>query len=303
MSKTIWNDLPFSIVDAHHHLWDLDAVSYPWLMAKGVKRFFGDPAPIQKNYLVENFKTDFGNVPIEKSVHIQVGSADTLAETTWLQNCSENEKFPHAMVAYCDLESSNRDLQLDGLQAFNALRGIRQIIGRHPEEDAQHGTDSLLSDPNWSAGLIELAKRDLSFDLQLIPDQLEPAFEVFSQVENLKVAICHAGSPWYRDPEGWAMWKNGLRKFSELPNVVCKISGLGMFDRKWTVASLRPVFDTVIEIFGVERCMFGSNFPVDKLYGGYEDLWLAYLELCNELSNDEKALLFNQNATQFYRLD
>lgn len=293
-----------TIIDAHHHLWDLNAVHYPWLAAKGVKRFFGDPTPIQKNYLPADFKADIGDLPIRKSVHIQVGAADDqhLAESQWVQSKVDNSDYPTALVAYCALEKTDRSSMLDQLHELDALRGIRQIVGRAPQEDKQTGTDALIGNTDWQRGLRDLAQRGLRFDLQLIPDQMEAMYTVLSGIDQLPVAICHCGSPWYRDVEGWLMWKQGLSKLASLPNTVCKISGLSMFDHSWTVDSLRPVVDTVIEIFGTERCMFGSNFPVDKLHTDYQSLWHAYFTLTEQYSADEREHLFNQTCANFYSL-
>ncbi len=295
---------PFTIIDAHHHLWDLDAVHYPWLAAKGVKRFFGDPTPIQKNYLPDDMRADIGELPVEKTVHIQVGAASDqhLAETAWLQGMADTHKLPNAIVAYCELENANRGKTLDQLQNFAAVRGIRQIVGRSPNENRQTGSGALLNNEQWLEGLKELVRRGLSFDLQLIPDQMEQAYTVLSQVEKLPVALCHCGSPWYRDTDGWQLWQSGLRRLASLPNVQCKISGLGMFDSNWTLDSLKPVFDTVLEIFGPERCMFGSNFPVDKLYRDYQTLWKSYIQLCKALTDTERRQMFSDNCQRFYRL-
>lgn len=302
-------DLPYPIYDAHHHFWDLETVHYPWLATKGIVRFFGDPAPIQKNYLPEDLRADIGSLPVEKSVHIQVGAGDDqhLLETQTVQAMSDNGGLADAIVAFCALESTQRAAELDELQKIPNVRGVRQIVGRSPEEDRQTGTGSLLHDPEWLAGLRELEQRSLSFDLQLIPDQMQRAAEVFAQVPGLPVALCHCGSPWYRDSKGWQVWIDGLQSLAALPNCHCKISGLSMFDHNWTVASLRPIIDAVLEIFGAERCMFGSNFPVDKLHTSYQRLWLAYLEIVDAhqpaLSEIQKRALFKDNCAAFYRLD
>jgi predicted TIM-barrel fold metal-dependent hydrolase len=135
---------------------------------------------------------------------------------------------------------------------------------------------------------------------------MEQAAEVFSQVPNLQVTICHCGSPWYRDDEGWRMWRKGLISLASLPNIHCKISGLSMFDHNWSVETLRPVIETVISIFGSERCMFGSNFPVDKLHTNYQRLWQAYLEITRSispaLSEHQIRGLFKENCATFYRI-
>ena len=305
-------DTPFVIYDAHHHFWDLNAVHYPWLATKGIKRFFGDPAPIQKNYLPDDLKSDFGNLPVEKTVHIQVGADESqhLLESQMVQSLADSSGLANAIVSYCALEQPERSARLDEYSRLNNFRGVRQIVGRSPEEDKQTGTNSLLYSDAWLEGLKDLQKRGLSFDLQLIPDQMSRAAEVFSQVPDLSVALCHCGSPWYKDTKGIALWQNGLKKLAELPNVHCKISGLSMFDHNWTVDSLQPIVATVINIFGPERCMFGSNFPVDKLHTSYDRLWNAYFEILESvlfnsefLSSSQKQQLLRDNCARFYRLD
>ncbi|MFT7528849.1 MAG: putative TIM-barrel fold metal-dependent hydrolase [Arenicella sp.] len=299
---------PYPIYDAHHHLWDLAIVDYPWLTTRGIVRFFGDPAPIQKNYLVEDLKSDIGMLPVQGSVHIQVGADATqhLLESQTVQSFADASNLANGIVAFCALEHPDRNAMLDSLSELNNFRGVRQIVGRSPEEDKQTGTGSLLNNPEWLEGLYELERRSLSFDLQLIPEQMQQAAEVFAQVPSLSVAVCHCGSPWYRDKKGWALWKDGLTSLAELPNIHCKISGLSMFDHHWTVDSLRPIIDTVLDIFGAERCMFGSNFPVDKLHTSYERLWMAYLEIVESYrparSESQKRALFKDNCAAFYRL-
>lgn len=286
-------------VDAHHHLWDLQAVHYPWLMDRGQKRFFGDPTPIQKDYLAEDFLSESDRYRPGASVHIQVGAENALDETRWLHGDLD---FPQAVVAYCDLEATNSIEQIEAQQAFSRVRGVRQIVGRHAQEDLKHGSHALLSNPSWLRGLKELARGDLSFDLQMIPPQAEAAFAVLKKVEELPVALCHCGSPWDQSRSGLENWRRGLRMLAQLPNVYCKVSGLGMFNPEWTEAELRPLILDVIEIFHPERVMFGSNFPVDKLYRSYGAYWDAYVHTTRAFSSDEKHALFCQTATDFYRL-
>ncbi|MEQ8692141.1 MAG: amidohydrolase family protein [Pseudomonadales bacterium] len=288
-------------VDAHHHLWALKAVHYPWLMATGQRRFFGDPTPIQRDYRVDDFLGEPGPFTPAASVHIQVGAQDPLAETAWLNN---QLPFPHALVAFCDLAADDVDAQLAAqLSCAQArLRGVRQIVGRHEGEDELHGTDRLLSNPRWLSGLRLLESHALSFDLQLTPGQMVDALRVFERVPELPVALCHAGSPWDQSQEGLRRWRRGLEHFAELPNSVCKLSGLGMFKPDWILEDLKPVVMTVIDVFSPTRVMFGSNFPVDKLYRPYADYWSAYYKLTQGFSERERQAMFVGTARRFYRL-
>ena len=147
-----------------------------------------------------------------------------------------------------------------------------------------------------------LQKCDASFDLQMVPPQMTRVLALLRQVPSLRVALCHCGSPWDQSAAGLDAWRRGLAALAELPGVVCKVSGLGMFNPQWTVAELRPLILDVIEIFGPGRVMFGSNFPVDKLYNSYEALWDAYVDITASFSSAECHQMFYQTAAEFYAI-
>ena len=293
---------PAEVIDAHHHLWDLQAVDYPWLRAGGVRRFFGDPTPIQRDYLPADFRADAAGLRVAGSVHVQVGAAPaaSVAETVWLQAQAEKTGLPSAIVAFADLT----DPRLDAALAAHAgasprLRGIRQIVSRHPSEDGPTGSLSLLDDARFLAGLRRLADHELSFDLQLSAPLLGGAARRLAEVPELRVALCHAGSPWDRSPEGLQAWRRGLADMAALPNCYAKISGLGMFDPQWTPASLAPIIEGVLAAFGPARTMWGSNFPVDKLYRSYRELIDA---VARQVPRDMHEAVFAGTARAFYRL-
>ena len=286
-------------IDAHHHLWDLSAVTYPWLMERGARRFFGDPSPIQRDYLLPEFRADAAAQGISGSVHIQVGAADGWAEAQWVQaQADANPGWPLAQVVFCDLAAPDREAHLDRFQTLPTLRGARQIVGRAPGEDAVTGTNRLLSDPAFVDGLKSLAARGLSFDLQLTPALIPATADVLEQVPDLPVALCHAGSPHDRSAQGLRDWATRLERLSALPNVTCKLSGLGMFDHGWSVGTIRPIVETCLAQFGPARTMFGSNFPVDSLYSSYAALATAYDTL---IPADMQPQVFGTTAHGFYR--
>lgn len=292
------------IIDAHHHLWDLDACHYPWLMERGVIRFFGDPAPIQRNYLVSELRADAANYELAASVHIQVGVADgdEVSESRWLDEAAEVDGLPSALVGFCNLAAENAQQVLDDQSRIQRLRGVRHIVGRSPQEDAAYGSDTLLDNPVWIENLASLRERNLSFDLQLIPQQIERAAKVLQRLPGLQVALCHCGSPWEQSAAGLARWRAGLKQLAALPDVYCKISGLAMFNHRWSVDEIRTIVTTCIDIFGARRCMFGSNFPVDKLHKSYDEIWQAYETLASGYSDEEQERMFAGTAAAFYRL-
>ena len=294
------------IVDAHHHLWDLSANTYPWLNQRGVRRFFGDPTPIQKNYEIRDYRADIGELPVVASVHIQVGVVESASvnETRWLQqvaDTTESGGMPNAIVAYADLSAPHFETQFALHRESQNLRGIRQIVGRHPVEDHANGGERLLENRIWRKNLSVFSKAELSFDLQLLPSQLLDAFDVFAAHPDLPVAICHAGSPG-AEPEAFSTWQSGVTRWASLPQAYCKISGFGMFDPHWSARTVRRYFDVVLSAFGPDRVMLGSNFPVEKLVKPYAAVWREYDDLCTSLNREEKNRLFSINARRFYRI-
>ena len=288
------------MIDAHHHLWDLQAVHYPWLMAKGVERFFGDPTPIQRDYLIEEFQKDARSMGFAASVHIQVGAEDAWAEAKWIQDVADaNPDWPIAQVVFCDLTAVDLDSQLDRFQTLPTVRGVRQIIGRAPGEDMVTGTNDLLQSDSFKDGMAEVGQRGLSFDLQLIPELIEATAKMLARVPDTKIALCHAGSPHDRSVSGLTRWAQQLESLSALPQVRCKLSGLGMFKHAWKEADFRPIIETCLDQFGATRCMFGSNFPVDSLYSDYQRLFTAHRGIIN---SDLHADIFHNTAAQFYKL-
>ena len=296
-----------TIVDAHHHLWNLDRLAIPWLRPDSGERFFGNPAPIRKNYLSQDFTRDHGGT-IQQSVLVEAGRPQEHArqEAAWLQQVIDYPGEPAALVAQARLESADLDEQLECLRALSAFRGIRQIIGRSPAEDSKTGTGQLLEDPDWRDGLGMLEHSGASFDLQLIPPQMEKLAAILACHEDLPVALCHCGSPWQLFggySEMGPVWRSGIRKIAELPRLHCKISGLAMFSRPWREEQVAEIIETVLECFGPERCMWGSNFPVDKLHVEYSGNLDRYRNALGILSSADQAQVFGESARRFYRLE
>ena len=142
----------------------------------------------------------------------------------------------------------------------------------------------------------------LSFDLQLYPAQMADAAALAHAYPDVPIILNHAGMPVDRDEEGVRLWHRGMRELAAAPNVVVKISGLDTVDWNWTVETIRPFVLQTIELFGVSRCMFASNFPVDKLYSDFDALYAAFREITKPFSADERRMLFHDNAARYYRL-
>ena len=261
-------------------------------------------SPIAKNYHVPEFRKDAEGFPLVGTVHIQVGveKDHSVGETDWVSSQADQYDLPSAIVAFCDLTEEKAQSELDRHQTFSRLRGVRQIVGRDAVEAARNGTNALLNDIRFKEGLKNLIERGLSFDLQLTPPLLKASAKLFQQVENLPVALCHAGSLQDFSREGITDWEVGLRAFAEVPRAICKLSGFGMFNHDWTADSIRDYVLRAIDIFGPDRIAIGSNFPVDKLTGSYSKTIGSYDRITDGFSASERDAMFYRTAKSFYRI-
>ncbi|KUM43258.1 amidohydrolase family protein [Pseudomonas sp. EpS/L25] len=295
-------DLP--IIDAHHHLYDLKRNYYPWLQ-DGVKPIvFGDYTAICQSYLVEDFLADARRQNLVKSVHLDVGydPRDPVGETRWLQEMADSHGFPHGIVGYADLSRGDVADILDAHREHRNFRGIRQSLNYHPDPTKTYLDRSGVSNETaWRRGFAELAGRSLSFDLQIYYPQMEDSYQLAKAFPDTQIILDHTGMQ-VDGPAHFQAWRSAMSRLAQAPNVACKISGLGMGDWQWTSESIRPYVLAAIEIFGVERCMFASNFPVDKLFSSYDALIEAFKAITADFSYAERLRLFHDNAQGFYRL-
>jgi predicted TIM-barrel fold metal-dependent hydrolase len=295
------------VVDPHIHLWDLKTHHYPWLANPGVS-FVGDARELKHDYLLADLLREAGDIEILKVVHVEANHdpADPAEETRWLQqvaNDAASRGMPNGIVAGADLAAPNAAQVLEAHAAFANTRGIRQILNVHENKLFDYIGCHLMRDSVWRENFSLLRRHDMSFDMQLYPSQMEEAVTLAQAHADTQIIVNHAGMFVDRSSvAGYRAWRDGMRKLAGCPNVTVKISGFAMFDHQWTVESLRPYVLETIDTFGVERAMFASNFPVDRLFGSYEDLWHAYASIVADASVAEKDALFRRNAERVYRI-
>ena len=297
------------IVDAHHHLWDLNNADtkYSWLMVTEGEAFFGDYAAIRKSYLIEDYLEDAKNQNIIKSVHVQAEHDDDkpVNETAWLQNLADthSSKLPSAIVAFADFSKNNVSEILDAHQEYKNTRGIRQILSYNKDEPKySHATEDFMKDSSWVENFKHIRNRNLSFDIQIYKHQMEDAVNLANKYNDVLFILNHTGEPCYQSKEYIESWEQNMTKLAKCENVVAKISGLGMFDPQWTIDSTRIFVEKTIQIFGIERCMFASNFPVDKIFNSFDTYWNSFKEITKNYSENDKQLLFSSNAEKYYRI-
>ena len=291
------------VIDAHHHLTDLRR-SYPWLEGPAEPfRYHGDDRPLRRSYSVDDYRADARDVTLLASVHVENGAADALAETAWIDRLSRERRVPTVHVAHVDLLRPDAARLLEEHAAFPVTRGIRDILNWHPDPVYSHRErGDVMGDPVWRAGFARLEGLGLSFDLQVFPSQLAEAAALAADFPGTAIVLDHLGMPIGRDPESVAEWRAGLTAVAAQENTVVKISALGTNDHSWTRASIAPFVLETLEIFGPERAMVGSNFPVDGLYSSFTELYSAFDALTAQLSPSERLAVFAGTADRFYRM-
>lgn len=281
------------IVDPHVHIWDLRTGLYP---RREARRDAGDES--SGDYLIDDLRRDAEGIALAKAVHVEAFPTDGLAEVRHVNAlCDAAEAaLPIVIIANADLADPGADHALRQLAAIPRVRGIRQALNR-PDDDR-----NLLDEPAWTRGFGLLEGHGLSFDLQLSPEQIPAAAAVLEAHPQTRVVLNHIGWPRERGFASWRRWRDGLCRLGSLPNVQVKLSGFGMFDPSWTIESIRPFVFEALEHFGPERAMFASNFPVDRRWRPYRDLWRAYAALVEDFPDAVRSGLLGGNAERFYRM-
>jgi len=285
----------FPIVDAHQHFWDPRANYHPWLCDQPPVPFrYGDYAALRKPYLPADYFADARGHDVVKTVYVEAewNPRDPLGETEWVDALRRESGFPTAMVAQAWLDREDAANVLEHQAAFGFVRGIRH----KPAPGA-------MRDAHWRAGYALLARHGLRFDLQAPWTALADAAALCRAFPDTQLILNHAGLPADRGPEGIAGWKQALRLLARCPNAAIKISGIGVPGVRWTPEANREIVLSAIEIFGVERAMFASNFPVDRLCAKFDEIYRGFREIAGVFSESERKQLFCGNASRIYALE
>ena len=295
-----------SFVDAHHHLWDLEAnPHYPWLLNPVQPSHMGDYSALQKSYRLADYLADFGSNPPVASVHVEANwrDDDPVHETKWLQTLADRAGYPQAIVCYVDLAADDAPAVLERQAQFRNVRGVRRMVAPAGEGlPALRPGATILCDQRFLKNLKLLRRFDLSFDLQATPAIMEDAVRMADAHPDLPVALTHMGLPLDRSADGLSFWRHKLALMSRRPNVFVKLSGLAMLDPHWTPASIAANVRIVTDLFGPDRCMFGTNFPVDKLRAAPAALLTAFAASLTGFTDQERHAILAGTAARFYRL-
>jgi predicted TIM-barrel fold metal-dependent hydrolase len=287
-------ELPF--IDTHVHFHDLQNpdLYYSWLQPGWKHPILGDIEAIQaQRYWADDFMAETRFANVVKSIHVQaaLGIPDPVEETRWLQAFAYRLGHPHGIVAEVHLARPDAESVIERHLAFPNVRGVRDF-----------GEGDYPVDPAWQRGFSHLRRHELVACLDSKPETYGSIKRLAATFPDIRISLDHAGFPRKRDDEYFAYWKRELASLAEADNVIIKVSGLGMCDNRWTVDTWRPWVMACIDLFGPERTIFGTNWPVDRLYSSYPDVVDAYAVLIRDFSPDERRSMFSGNAERYFRI-
>ncbi len=295
------------VVDAHHHLWDLSQGHYPALQeGYDPETFFlGDYKPLCRDFLPPDYRQASAGCNVVATVHIEAerDRSQQVAETAWLQQMHARHGLPDAIVAHVWLDQPETGERLLQHVRHPLVRGIRSkpVTAARPDASVKHQPGSM-QDERWLRGLALLPKLGLSWDLRVPWWHLAEAAEVAAQFPKLPIALNHHGFAWDRSEAGLAQWHSAMAVLARQPNVHVKLSEFGLRDAPWEWHANARIVRDVLAIFGWQRCMFASNFPVAGLRIGFADLVSGFLRMIDHLTPDQQRAVMCDNALRFYRI-
>jgi len=295
------------IVDSHHHtIWDCES-NYPWMSAPMRPMIFGDDwSAMKQEYRIETFIADSASHNVSQSVHVQANFDITRPadETKGLQGFADQHGFPHGIVAYADLTDSNVEKTLAGHLEYANTRGIRQQVYWHPENEYWRFVDQpgfCLSNA-FRRGLSALAAHNLTFDWQGFANQFGELADLAKSHSGMRFCLVHAGMLTSLDTSTVNAWTEALEQLVPRENVFLKVSGLNTFSRALDEPLMTHVTNTALDMFGADRCFYGSNFPVERMWTTFEDYTAAQKRAMAGRSDEENAKFFHDTAKAFYRI-
>jgi predicted TIM-barrel fold metal-dependent hydrolase len=290
------------VIDSHFHIWRRQDL--PWLIGPMVPRIFGPYEPIRRDYPIAEFLADQAGAGIEKAVYVQTNWAREhfADEADWVQKTADETGWPHAIVAYADMSVGDVRPQLDRLKAIALVRGVRMQLHWHetPEYRFAPSAGQVL-EPTVRRNVAHLKDYGFSFDLQLFPAQMRDGAMLVAENPGTDFILTHAGMLTDRDETTVEAWRSGLRALAAHPNVSAKLSGLGTFVHRNDPELIHFIVAEAAALFGSGRLMFGSNFPIEKLWTDHAALIAAHRTAAAGLSQADQANIFWNTAARVYR--
>lgn len=273
-------------IDAHQHFWEFDPVRDGWITE--------EMTVIRKDFLPKDIKPVLKKNGIEGCVAVQADQSEK--ETNFLLDLAKENDFIKGVVGWIDLLKENINERLDYYSQFKALKGFRHIL--QGEKDRQ-----FMLRPDFIRGIRALKKFNFTYDILIFPDQLQHTKNFVAAFPDQKFVIDHIAKPYIIDKE-IDEWKKDITDVAKQENVYCKISGLVTEAdwKKWKEKDFVPYLDVIVESFGMDRVMFGSDWPVCLLAASYKKVKEIVENYLSSFAQQEQEKVFGQNAIEFYNL-
>lgn len=283
-------------IDAHHHLWDVDSGHHPMLSAAPVDRFWGNSGELPKHYPVGVFLADARAQNVVASVHVEAAFTPAEDEAAAMQRIADIYGFPHAFLTRIDLAAPGARARIAADAAFPNWRGIR-ITTNWPDDPTRSGADTPFADPGWRAGFAALAEARGVADIMLWPEQLNDAATLAKAFPDTQIVIEH-----FAVSEPNTVWRSGMETLAQHPNVAVKLSGPGLVRRDWSAETIGPMIRDLIDLFGCDRLMIGSNAPVDLIMASYAEIVARFDAAIAHSPESDRRKLWHDTAARIYRI-
>jgi L-fuconolactonase len=275
------------LIDSHQHFWIYDRAEYPWIR--------DDPPVLKRDYLPPDLLPELEACRLDGAVAVQ--ARQTLEESRWLLRLADEHPLVKGVVGWVDLQSNDCGAQLEELARHPRFSGVRHVV--QDELD-----DNFMLRPAFIRGIEQLEQFKLTYDLLVFPKQLPAAIALAHKFPRQKFVLDHIAKPLIRDAV-ISPWDSQIRELAKAPNVFCKISGMvtEAKHRAWNPDDFKPYMDIVLEAFGEDRLMYGSDWPVCLLSGSYQQVFDIVSDYLSQFSAETRRKILGRNAIVFYELE
>lgn len=273
------------VIDTHQHFWEYDPARHEWISE--------EMSVIRRDFLPKDLQPLLSRNGVTGCVNVQVDQTE--AETLWMLDHAAKHDFILGVVGWVDLRDKDIRDRLAYFSQFPKLKGFRHIL--------QAEAPDFMLDPAFLNGMAALKDFGFTYDILIFPRHLPAVLDMVIMNQDQPFVINHLAKPYIRD-NMLELWKKDMERLAAFPNVYCKVSGMVTEAdwSRWTSDDLFPYLDTVVELFGMDRLMFGSDWPVCLVAAKY-DQWLSTVRsYFSRFSEEDQHKLFNGNARRFYRL-
>ena len=273
-------------IDSHQHFWKFHPVRDSWIN--------DEMKILQRDFLPSDLFPLLKNNQIDGCVAVQADQSEE--ETHFLLELAEANDWIKGVVGWIDLRAENLEDRLQYFSQYKKLKGFRHIVQAEPE-------DNFLLREDFCAGISKLAKYNFTYDILIFPKHLAYAIELVKKFPEQQFVIDHLAKPDFKQSD-FALWEKGIREIAKFPNVLCKVSGLVTEAdwANWKESDFTYCLDVVTEAFGMDRLMFGSDWPVSLLAASYEQSCGIVANYFSKFSKEQQERFWGKNAIEFYKL-